>query len=110
MELIGIALMVFSVSLLISVIYYVSSQIRHKEKMSLIDKGLDPSSYQKNTFKEALKYGMALIGAGLGMLTGVILESSGLFPGFIELPLYFAPVMFFVGTTLVLYYRLFHKD
>ncbi|MCB0654614.1 MAG: hypothetical protein KDC57_00690 [Saprospiraceae bacterium] len=105
MELIGIALMVFSVVLLICVIYYVSTQMRYKEKMALLDKGLNPADYRSNIREEALRIGMALMGAGFGFCTGILLEWSGIFPHQIELPLYIAPVLLFTGAALVLFYK-----
>lgn len=110
MEMIGIALIVFSGVLMITVIFYVTSQHRHKEKIALLEKGLNPSDYQKSTLQEAARLASALIGAGLGFIIGVIVESSRLFPEHIELPLYIGPVFICMGIALLIYHRTIRKN
>lgn len=105
MELIGIALIVFSIVLLICVIYYFSAQLRHKEKMIMLEKGMDLTEYCDHIFQEAFRLGSAMTGAGIGVSIGVWLESSKLFPSHIELPLYFAPVLVCMGISLIIFYR-----
>ncbi|WP_346752795.1 DUF6249 domain-containing protein [Splendidivirga corallicola] len=109
MELIGIALIVFSTVLLVCVIYYVSAQIRHKEKMVMLEKGMDPADYCNHIFQEALRLGAAMLGAGIGFFIGVWLESSNIFPSQIEMPLYFAPILICTGTALIIFYKVFRN-
>lgn len=108
MDLIGIALMVFSMALLTASIYYVMTTTRHKERMALIERGDDVKKiFDRRAVLDALKFGMALIGAGTGFFIGVILEDSGIFSSKIELPLYFAPIFVCTGIGLILFYKLF---
>ncbi|GEM_PF-4856941 len=106
MELIGIGLIVFSVVLLISLIYYMTANTRHKERLISLEKGMDPEVYTERFKQEALRAGFALIGIGTGLFIGILLESSAFFPSHIEIPLYFAPVMLCVGVALTAYYKI----
>ena len=106
MELVGIGLIVFSVVLLVSLIYYMTTSTRHKERLISLEKGLDPEIYTQRFKLESLRAGFAFIGIGTGLFVGVLLESSNAFSSNIELPLYFAPVMICVGIALTLYYKL----
>jgi formate-dependent nitrite reductase membrane component NrfD len=111
MDLIGIALMVFSMTLLTATVYYVITTTRHKERMALIERGEDVRKiFDQRTSLDALKIGMALVGAGIGFFTGVWLEDSRIFSSHIELPLYFAPIFIFTGLGLVIFYKMFGKQ
>ena len=101
--------MVFSGSLLICAIYYISVQVRYREKMAMLEKGMDPSEYCDHMFLEALRLGMALVGAGIGFFIGLGLETSGFFPSKIELPLYFAPILICMGIALILFYKVYRN-
>lgn len=81
---------------------------RHRERMALIEKGAGAdvvrSLYQKQTYGGeplgSLKWGMILLGVGLGALVGVWLNEyylmeDGVIPGMIIL---------FAGLALVLFY------
>ena len=108
MELFGIAMMAFVIVLLIVSIYYISSTIRHKEKMLMLEKGIDPiKSGKQNFYLETVRAGFVMIGAGLGFTTGTIIETQKLFAQGIELPLYIAPILIFGGLALLLFYKLF---
>ncbi|HBC77512.1 MAG TPA: hypothetical protein DEO60_08500 [Bacteroidales bacterium] len=96
-------------------IMYVHYTTRNKERMALIEKGADASLF--NTGKEgrslvnwgkfALKIGMLLMGIGLGIIVGAILESAALFPS--EEAGYFSMIFIFGGLALVLYYLIDRK-
>ena len=106
MTMIGIALMLFSLVLLIVSIYYITTTTRHKERMALIDKGMDPSDMKdERYFLDAMKFGMALIGAGIGYFIGIFLDNSGYFGRGIEMPLYFAPIFVCCGIGLIIFYK-----
>jgi Domain of unknown function (DUF6249) len=108
MDLIGIALMVFSMVLLIVSIYYIMTTTRHKERMALIDKGMDPNTIKdERLFLEAMKFGMVLIGGGIGFFIGMVLEDARIFSSNIELPLYYAPIFILCGVGLILFYKIF---
>jgi F0F1-type ATP synthase membrane subunit c/vacuolar-type H+-ATPase subunit K len=91
-------------------IMYVFYTTRNKERLALIDKGADASLF--NTGKDAkgsvnwnkftLKIGMLLVGIGLGVIAGAILESAGVFPS--EEAGYFSMILIFGGLSLVLFY------
>lgn len=91
-------------------IMYVFYTTRNKERLALIDKGADASLF--NTGKDAsrtvnwnkftLKIGMLLVGIGLGVIMGAILESAGTFPS--EEAGYFSMILVFGGLSLVLFY------
>jgi uncharacterized membrane protein YesL len=61
---------------LIVLIYYFSRKAKNKERMALIEKGVDASIYLKEetTFNQVLMWGMLMGGIGLGLLLGYILS------------------------------------
>ncbi|MGD0037447.1 MAG: DUF6249 domain-containing protein [Bacteroidota bacterium] len=60
---------------LIVLIYYFSRRAKHKERMALIEKGIDASIFikEESTFNQVLMWGMLIGGIGLGLLLGYIL-------------------------------------
>jgi hypothetical protein len=61
---------------LIVLIYYFSRKAKHKERMALIEKGIDASIFikEETTFHKVLMWGMLIGGIGLGLLLGYILS------------------------------------
>jgi len=61
---------------LVILIYYIYRKAKHKERMALIEKGVDASIYLKEetTFHKALMWGMLIGGIGFGLLLGYILS------------------------------------
>jgi ABC-type Mn2+/Zn2+ transport system permease subunit len=57
-------------------VYYFSRKAKNKERMALIEKGVDASIYLKEetTFHTVLMWGMLMGGIGLGLLLGYILS------------------------------------
>ncbi|MCB9016943.1 MAG: hypothetical protein H6541_14245 [Lentimicrobiaceae bacterium] len=78
--------------------------IRRKERMALLDRGLDPTSFEKksNDFS-SLKYGLLFTGVGLGLLLANILVSTGAME---REAAYFSLVSLFGGIALILDYIL----
>lgn len=76
--------------------------IRKKERMSLLDRGLDPRSFERpiNNFS-TLKYGLLLTGVGLGILIANIVIKTGAMESDSA---YFALVTLFGGIALILDY------
>lgn len=108
MDLIGIALMVFSSVLFVVSIYYINTTTRHKERMALIDRGEDVKKiFNQRMTLDMVKLGMAGVGAGLGFLTGILLDDARVFDPDIEMPLYYAPIFFFTGLSLLIFYKIF---
>ena len=97
-------------------IFYVSVTTRNKERMALIDKGADASLF--NTGKEGhtslfnwnkvtLKFGMLLMGVGIGIIAGSILDSMQVMePG----ANYTSMIFLFGGFSLVLFYLIDRKN
>lgn len=78
--------------------------IRKKERMALLDRGLDPRSFEKdNTSFSALKYGLLFTGIGLGLLVANILVATGTMD---REAAYFSLVSLFGGLALIIDYIL----
>lgn len=81
-------------------IVYIS--IRKKERMALLDRGLDPRSFeQPNNNFSTLKYGLLLTGVGMGILLANIVVSIDAMD---SEPAYFSFVTLFGGIALILDY------
>ena len=79
---------------------------RHRERMALIERGVDASIFRVNQDPtSALKYGLFLVFAGVGVLMGYLLEAIGL-PAFVA---YFSMVLIFGGSGLVGFYSYAQK-
>jgi threonine dehydrogenase-like Zn-dependent dehydrogenase len=97
-------------------IFYVFVTTRNKERMSLIEKGADASLFntgkegQKSWFnwnKATLKFGMLLMGVGVGIIAGSILDSMDAMEHGAE---YTSMVFLFGGLSLVLFYLIDRKN
>jgi len=89
-------------------IVYVIVTARNRERMSLIEKGADPKLFEsvKRTSKGGiLKWGLLLIGIGLGIFAAALLVSSG----FEEGAAYPAMICLFGGTGLLISYKMEQK-
>lgn len=76
--------------------------IRKKERMALLDRGLDPRSFEKPTTGfSTLKYGLLFTGIGLGILLANIIVRAG---GMEEEAAYFSFVTLFGGVALIIDY------
>ncbi len=76
--------------------------IRKKERMALIDRGLDPRSFENPTTSfSTLKYGLLLTGVGFGILLANIIVSIGAMD---NEPAYFSFVALFGGIALIIDY------
>lgn len=109
MELFAIALMALTGVILIIALAYIMITTRHKEKMALLDQGLDPKVYLNDRFlPNALRAGMIFLGAGAGFLAAFIFdeyivktnENPAIYPGMILL---------FGGISQILFYRIYNK-
>ena len=83
-------------------IIYVFLMTRFKERMSMIEKGVDASLLaSKNASSPTLKFGMLFVGVSLGLLTGNLLAKNDiLVPGVA----YFSMMFLFGGISLILNY------
>ncbi len=84
--------------------------IRKKERMSMLEKGVDASVFftpkKRNSY--ALKYGLLLIGVALGILIGNILATTSAFM-YEKEAAYFSKIFLFGGLALVIYYFMAKK-
>ena len=97
----------------VGAIWGVTALARHKERMTMIEKGLKSEDikamYERGTLRvnplSALKWGIVFAGVGVAILLGIFLESNlymneGVFPGLIAL---------FGGLGLVIFYFIASK-
>ena len=90
-------------------IVYVIVTARNRERMSLIEKGADPKLFEsiKSSSKGGmLKWGLLLIGLGLGIFTASMLVSFGLEEG----AAYPAMICLFGGIGLMISYKMEQKS
>ncbi len=89
-------------------IMYVFFTTRHKERLSMIEKGADPALFQtkKGQSNASMRIGMFLVGIALGILTGNILAEM---TSLKEEVAYFSMIFLFGGVSLVLYYLFIEK-
>ncbi len=78
--------------------------IRKKERMALINRGLDPRAFEsEKTNFSSLKYGLLFTGIGVGLLLANILSGLGVME---REAAYFALVCLFGGIALIVDYIL----
>ena len=92
-------------------IVYIIVSATNKEKLAMIEKGVDASLFQKGRSNIhgryiALKFGLLLIGFALGLLIGNVLEH---YTQLEEEVAYFSMIFLFGGVALLLYYALMKK-
>jgi hypothetical protein len=106
MEEIFVPLSFFACIVLIVYIYYSN---RNKERMALIEKGLDAGIFKSNHRPFSLltfKLGFFLIGLGIGLLIGNIIAATTR----LEDPVaYFSMIFLFGGASLIIYHLLERK-
>ena len=84
---------------------YLFFTTRNKERMALIDQGIDASiftSKRRGYSNNTLKFGMLFFGIGVGILVGTLLDAMGMQ----EEPAYFSSMFIFGGLGLIGYYRI----
>jgi len=79
----------------IAYLYFIS---RHRERIAMLDRGIDPKTFQKEG--QSLKYGLLAIGIAIGTVAGAILKMNGM-----EKNTSFISMIFlFSGISLVIYH------
>lgn len=88
-------------------IYY-SVKARNKERMALIEKGVDISEiYKKKENRHGFfKFGLTLMGIGLGLVFGVLFSKWGILP---DVASYFSMILLFGGMGILLANHLVSK-
>ncbi len=101
MDITGIIAIIFTFSTGFGIVYIVMTT-RHRERMSMIERGMNPDEGSKRTDPEkSLKSGMQLIAVAIGLGCGYVLDVYTN----IERPwVYFGPIAFCVGVVMILYY------
>ncbi|RZJ84868.1 MAG: hypothetical protein EOO20_20720 [Chryseobacterium sp.] len=81
---------------------YVFLMTRHRERMSILEKGLDTSPFLSKATNNllALKYGLFLVGIAIGLIAGYALQSWGMD----ESVSFASMVCFFGGLSLIIGY------
>jgi ABC-type Mn2+/Zn2+ transport system permease subunit len=107
LEVIPIVAIVFSFSTGFGIIYVLVAA-RNKERMALIEKGIDASIFNMDrSAKPTLKRGMLFVGVAIGFLVGYMLDVYTE----MEEPLpYFAMIFLFGGLSLIAFYFLDQKQ
>ncbi|MGN6638739.1 MAG: DUF6249 domain-containing protein [Mucilaginibacter sp.] len=81
-----------------------------RERMAMIERGMDPRRYKPQTAPyQNLKWGLLLIGAGVGLLLAYILDET-VFVNTDNPALYFALIAIFGGLGLFGSYRIEKKE
>ena len=89
-------------------IIYIIVTARNKERMALIEKGADPKlfeSVKRTSTGGILKWGLLLVGIGLGTFFAMLLVQSGLEEG-----AYPAMICLFGGAGLIVAYKMEQKS
>lgn len=83
---------------------YMHYTSRHRERMALIQQGIDPMAYKarvkENSSSRILKNGILFAAVGMGLVAGWALEEGG-FPSEVA---YFSMIFLFGGFGMVIYY------
>ena len=77
---------------------YVFIMTRHRERMSMLEKGVDASVFVPRSGSPTLKFGMFFVGIALGILIGNLLEDRF---GMDEGVAFLSMVFLFGGTSLI---------
>ena len=86
--------------------------LHKREKMAMIERGMDPRSYKAQPAPyQNLKWGLLLIGAGLGLFLAYLLDRTVFASTRGEnVAIYFSLIAIFGGAGLVLSYRIEKKE
>lgn len=81
-----------------------------KENLAMIEKGMNPKIYRPAPYT-TLKYGLLLVGSGLGLLLAYLIDiASVTIDGEENASIYFALIAIFGGLGLVTSYRIEKKE
>ena len=98
--------------LMVFAIVYIAITTRNKERMMMIEKGVDPKLFTngpkpvKVSGFAIFKWGLFMIGLAVGLFIGALFDQFSDLP---EAPLYISMIMVFGGLALVIAYLLRSK-
>ena len=87
-------------------IAYVFLMTRHRERMTMLEKGTDPSLFNTKTTSQTLKFGMLCVGIAVGILIGNLLQRNDWLD---ESVAYLSMIFLFGGTSLILNFLIDRK-
>jgi hypothetical protein len=91
-------------------IIFIIFSTRHRERMNMIEKGMDPDAAKPAPDpNKAMKNGLLLIGIGIGLLVGWVIQHFVLGADSDSVLPYFIGVAVFGGLSLVVYYIRFGR-
>jgi hypothetical protein len=87
-------------------IVYIIFSTRHRERMNMIDKGMDPQLVKPTPDPlRSMRNGLVLLGIGLGLVAGWLFHQHAMDPS-MDTPLpYLAGPAIFAGIALIIFYR-----
>ena len=91
-------------------IVYIAIMSSHREKMSMLEKGINLKEYEleKRKNKDSRKGGMVLIAVGLGLFIGNVVEKMDAFPGNdVAIPAF---ICLFIGIALFMHHSMVKKE
>lgn len=94
----------------ITILGYVFFTARHRERMSMIDKGVGPSlftSKEKEGARFTLKLGMLALGVALGILTALMITEN--YRNLPTEPIVIAMILLFGGSSLIINFLIERK-
>ena len=102
---------ILCIVILIVSIVYITTNIRHKERIALLEANKDPELFEDLKSKRTpLKWGFLLIGAGLGFFTAFVLDNFVFVAIKDTEAIYPSMVFMFGGLGLVLFHKFFAKN
>lgn len=101
MDITGIIAIIFTFSTGFGIVYVVMST-RHRERMAMIERGINPDEGSNKPDREkSLKNGMQLIAVAIGLGCGYLLDT---YTNIQQPWVYFGPVILCVGVVMLIYY------
>ncbi|MCB0476635.1 MAG: hypothetical protein KDC84_00630 [Crocinitomicaceae bacterium] len=91
-------------------IAYIAIMSNHREKMSMLEKGINPKDYdlERKKHKDSRKGAMVLIAVGLGLFLGNVIQENHSIPGSdVAIP---ALICLFIGIALFAYHGMARKE
>ncbi len=107
MDITGIIAIIFFFTCAFGIIYVIFST-RHRERMAMIERGIDLSERKADPNpRKALKEGMQWVGAALGLGLGYLIDLNT--RGVDKIWIYLGSVAFTVGVANIIYHLIFSK-